>query len=534
MQTVPEIVLCQWLSALHIRVSKNLVTRQLKSHPDYPSLLSITDTLNDLGIDNLALSIEKDQLHEVATPFLAHLNTGGGEFVLVQNRDSLDKVYPEFFERWSGVVVAAEKPEHWKNEENDNCLKEERVAKNKRAGVITIAALIVLGAIAYASGWVFPVLAFIAVAGIFISWLIILKDLGIENKIADKVCGKESSCDDVIHSKTLTLPFGIGWSDIGFIWFASLLIALIFASCAGNYFGLINIISLLAITIFPFSIFSIYYQWRVAKKWCRLCLMIVSLLWLQFFLLLPTLITFSHGVVKIKDLLFIAAIILPVSAAWLTIKSLLQRNKKQEEESYEGIRFKRNQKIFSALLEKQKRVDCTPWENDLQLGNASAPLQIVVACNPYCGPCATTHEKLHSMIEKYGDNIGLTIRFTVNTKDKKDKRTQTVEYILQRIENAGLYMKAAEKVNYSREALHQWFKFMSYEKFIEMYPHNGNINVDEILDEHEKWAIKSKIEFTPTIFINGMQMPDMYNINDLNVISKNFNAETMVYNNVEA
>jgi len=44
---------------MNIPVSKTFLREQLLSHPDYPSLLSITDTLNELHIENTALHNKK-------------------------------------------------------------------------------------------------------------------------------------------------------------------------------------------------------------------------------------------------------------------------------------------------------------------------------------------------------------------------------------------------------------------------------------------------------------------------------------------
>ena len=122
----PHTILYTWLKEMKIPVSSTYMRQQLNSHPDYPSLLSITDTLDELDIDNTAIQIEKDQLHEMPVPFMAHLNGNGGEFVLVKNRDNLDKQFPDFFKRWGGVAIAAEKPEGWQHKLNNEWLQKDK------------------------------------------------------------------------------------------------------------------------------------------------------------------------------------------------------------------------------------------------------------------------------------------------------------------------------------------------------------------------------------------------------------------------
>ncbi len=102
--------IADWLHQLEIPVSKKYLKQQLLSHPDYPSLASITDVLDELDIENTVLEIEKEQLPELPVPFLAHLRSNGGEYVIIKNRNDLGNQFPKFFERWNGVVVLAENP----------------------------------------------------------------------------------------------------------------------------------------------------------------------------------------------------------------------------------------------------------------------------------------------------------------------------------------------------------------------------------------------------------------------------------------
>jgi protein-disulfide isomerase len=55
-----------------------------------------------------------------------------------------------------------------------------------------------------------------------------------------------------------------------------------------------------------------------------------------------------------------------------------------------------------------------------------------------------------------------------------------------------------------------------YEHFTAKYPMHGQLTkqVDKI-DAMDKWCKGMDIHFTPTIFINGYQLPDAYSIEDL-------------------
>src|ERR1700712_947872 len=108
----------QWMKSLDIAISKTLLRQCLEQHPDYPSALSITDTLEDLGIENITLQIEKENLSKVPLPFLAHVNSNGGDFELINNPVFLTDDSNDFYKTWSGIIIAAEKPETFINIKN--------------------------------------------------------------------------------------------------------------------------------------------------------------------------------------------------------------------------------------------------------------------------------------------------------------------------------------------------------------------------------------------------------------------------------
>jgi hypothetical protein len=261
-----DIIVYNWLREMKIPVSKTYIRQQLLSHPDYPSLLSITDTLDELGIENAAVQIEKDQLYEMPVPFLVHLKGGGGEFAVINNRNNLDRQFPNFFQRWSGASIAAEKPDNWQHKENTLWqVKDKKQFIAVTLTLVLFAAFVMAGSI-ISIDWLQTGLFIIAIAGVFVSWMIVTKELGIENKIADQVCGKNADCNAVINSKTIKLPLGIGWSDAGIIYFSFLLLSLLISSFIGNSDGLYIILSMFATCAIPVILLSVYYQWRVIKK----------------------------------------------------------------------------------------------------------------------------------------------------------------------------------------------------------------------------------------------------------------------------
>lgn len=499
-------VVFRWMRLSGIRLSRRYLDEQLQSHPDYPSLLSITDTLDELGITNMSLVVDKKKLDELPVPFLAHNPINGGSFIVINDVLGQIKQNKSFEENWDGIVVLTEKPEGWRHKGNENALRKEQAVNKYIISGIAVAVILAIlslsGVLNYQTGG----LLLTAVAGMAIAVLIVQQELGISNKITEQLCsaGKETDCNAVIRSKKAKLAEWFSWSDAGIIYFASYLLLLVVSSAESA----LAIISAAAI---PFVFFSAYYQWRVVKKWCTLCLLIAAILILQFVLWLPALLRFDSDIFSLNNFSVTGSIFSIMAVAWLlAVKPALHRSKELEEKNYVLQRFKNNANVFNALLTQQRRVDTAPFEFDLQLGNPLAALQIMVACNPYCRPCAKAHELLHELVKR--NDIGLTVRFSVKADNKEDKRTLAVEYLLQLLKK--------ESSNYKRKVLHDWYLMMDMVKFSRQYLINDNENVDVLLSQNEEWSEQAKIQFTPTIFLNGYELPKLYRVEDIkNIIS---------------
>ena len=73
-----------YLEMLQVKVTYNTLQKTLRRHPDYPSLLAVSDVLKSWNIENMALNIPKEQFHKLPRPFLTFLNINQGIFAVVQ------------------------------------------------------------------------------------------------------------------------------------------------------------------------------------------------------------------------------------------------------------------------------------------------------------------------------------------------------------------------------------------------------------------------------------------------------------------
>src|SRR5690606_31566788 len=190
----------KWLRKSGIKVSRRHLEDQLQSHPDYPSLASITDTLYELGIENISLIVDRERLDDLPVPFLSHSSQGGGNFVVINDIEKQIRSDKEFEQNWDGIVVLAEKPANWYHADNEKALAGEELDRRQ---LIVAAAVIGLLAVLSLYSQITPTLAalmLVAITGLGITILIVQQELGISNQITEQLCNasKETDCHAVI------------------------------------------------------------------------------------------------------------------------------------------------------------------------------------------------------------------------------------------------------------------------------------------------------------------------------------------------
>jgi len=515
-------VMYRFLRQLKISVSYNYLEEKVTSHPDYPSLLSITETLEGLGIYYEACEVPRDKFQEIPTPFIIYARENSiGSFHLVSRADKFQRKHPNTFKKWNGIVLAAEKPAILLNEENEKRLQDEkrtRIQITVTALSVLLLSLLSLSGSFSVSGLLYMVAS---LAGISIAILIVQQELGIVSSFAEQLCGihKKTDCNAVIHSKASNLPFHLNWSDVGIVYFLSTWLCFVLALVMKQDLVFKSILSCIALMTLPFTIFSLYYQWRVVRKWCMLCLLTLTVLWAQFFLLFPQLSALQPAQSYLYFVGIVASIFFLITSCWtLVLKPLLLQKRTLMDNASSLTRFKRSPDIFFPMLERNKLTDDANFKYGLQIGDPDAIIQLQVACAPFCGPCELSHKKIHDLLEKNKRGFGVTIWFAVNPGFVDERSRQVVEYIFRHLA-AATFNSVQEKHEYYRRVLHDWFTLKDLAQFQRKYSNPSPINVDAILAHHENWITRNNIKFTPTVFVNRYLLPRPYTIEDVLLLS---------------
>jgi len=496
---------------------------QIQQHPFYPSLLSISEVLeNEAGIKNFAVKIKTEQLNEVNLPCLAHLQTRGGEYALITaiKKDSVSysldgknrkSSFSDFEKIWTGVVLVSESQ------------KQELKQKIDFAHISTyllplfaISLLAIVFSKTVNSSFFNPLAysgQFVCLlAGLVISVLLLIQSLGRSNSIIQQLCGGEAkhNCNSILSSKAAQITPWFSLSDLGFLYFSgSFLILLLSAnSLATNAIIYLNLMAL------PFTFWSVYYQWRIAKTWCRLCLMIQGLFWLQAIFSIWTISqsTAQFAIPHLTDFLMLATVYLFPTVLWLSTKELFKNNLKTPQLKRELNRLKYNVDAFKNLLHSQNQYIGTLPKTTIVLGNPNATLQITMVSNPFCNPCAKAHQFLEEWLAK-GIDFKLNIVYTFSMDDN-DTRKQFFKQLIA--------LRKVDEIQVEN-ALKDWNSsdYPTLENWKAKYPANNTINDKIELLEQVNWCKLNEIKGTPTFFINTYKLPENYRLKDLKYVLMN-------------
>lgn len=102
-----EKIVSKFLQSQKIPISRSHVEKTIASHPDYPSLLSIADALERLGIKYYAWRTTREELNDIEFPYLLPISAGGGNILLIQKQGDLIK-NEEKLNYWEGTILQTE------------------------------------------------------------------------------------------------------------------------------------------------------------------------------------------------------------------------------------------------------------------------------------------------------------------------------------------------------------------------------------------------------------------------------------------
>jgi len=422
-----------------------------------------------------------------------------------------NKVLPidEFKKLYSGSILLAEKQDRSGEADYAAKLRHERVNDLRLPVFFTGTAILLLAFLFLHTSFInnlnLPValLALFKTAGLATAILLLVQSIDANNPLIQKLCGDDNkNCSAILSSKAAKVVEELSWSETGFFYFAGTWLVLIFSN---GHTALIQALAVLNVISLPYTFYSVYYQWRVAKQWCIFCCTIQALLWLEFFAFIPSLLLPLQLPYLGEWGSLITGLTAPV-LLWIIFKPFLLQSKQLKPLKQQLRAFKYNTDLFKKLLNEEVQYALPKEEDSLIIGNHEAEKIITMVANPYCQPCAKAHKALQWMDGR--NDVKLQVIFSTSAKEN-DKKVIVASHLLA--------MQNTSDAITVKKAMHDWYeqKQKNYEDWAQNYPAEKNITAIGQLENQREWCKLAEISDTPTLFINGRRLPRAYQIEDL-------------------
>ena len=506
------------LNILKIRHTESFSNRLFNEHPYKNTLYGLSKMLSDYRIENKGLRIvDKDKILPILeTPFIAYT---GNDFIIVYEKTNDQVNYfwndkkisittKEFLNLWSGVTLLVEA--------NDNSIEPDFKAHRTQEFIsdckhilLTATSILFFGIIALASQIFYNlgfVISFIINSiGLYIGYLLILKQMKIQSNYADKICSLfigHSDCNSILESDASKI-LSFSWSEIGIGYFISNILILLAFPSLTPFLSIINIFTL------PFSFWSIWYQKYKAKQWCPLCILSQGVLWLLFMCNL------TFGLIELPQFTF-QSILLTGSLYAIPIFMInilvdyFSKAVQTDSVLQEINGLKANEAIFKTLLKEKPRHEISKSDSIIIWGNSEAKNMITVVTNPHCNPCAKMHLKLVELMEKTCN--GYCIQYILSSFNNELEESSKLFVAMYQQMNRGEFLNFLE----------EWYRNgkSNRKEFYKSYPFQVDaMEIVQELEKHKHWMDKTKIRSTPTVLFNGYELPRQYKVVDLSFFS---------------
>ncbi|ROI03479.1 ABC transporter permease [Chryseobacterium sp. G0240] len=482
----------------YLKLDKQEFIFQFNSHPNYPSALAFSDTLNFMGVKNDAYELDKEYWDELPEEFIAIVDnsfslvkkTGNNYSVYSEKAKTVDK--QELHQKSTNFVLLFEKTEN----------AESKQAFDFKPVLYSVFAIVLV--YSFISQTIYEaIFNILSLAGVYISIEIFNQKFGNTSTVIGSICGGNNaavqttnSCDKIIKQDKTSI-LGLKFSDFSLIYFTGLAVLGLFLPASAYLIKGFTFVSVIAIG------YSLYIQAFVEKTFCRVCLLIISILIGQ--LVISTLF-FKDASFGISILLLTVILWALIFSAVLYFNNLLTQKEELQKSNAKNLRFKRNYELFKSQLEQNEKIVFSDNQTFL-VGNKDAKLHISIISNPYCGFCKGAHKIGEDLLKKYPDDISVQMRFNYTPERANEKYTQLIS------DFTYIYNNKPEKEFLS--AVDEWFETKDENK---IHILSGGNTTSEHLDPLIAMSQENNdagLNFTPIFIINGYQFPDKYDREDI-------------------
>lgn len=500
-----------YVHRLNIRIDTLRIQEVFVRHPLPHSLRSLSDTFDELGIENAVYRLDFEQLFEIEGAFIVVAGKDDYPFHIVERLDQesgnitlytatkrrVTLSFDQFRAVWDGTVLMAEKGEQTKEDGRLTYWIKQGLWFIDRTSKLWILALVIYFLIwgAMQNPMLSDLLYLVKLGGVLVSLLVVAK-ASVDPHLAQRFChfGKRADCNDVLQSAGAKVLGWVSLGELSLTYFSTSIVWGIFiAENPAAVFPWLNTLAML------FVIYSL--AWQIHhKQWCSLCLLIDLVLIVD----IVTEMAFwnnTHTMTNLEfytDLLNFTLLFVLCLLAVRIIVSMAEQNQSIPHLKYKLERLLSNSESFWMLLQRQPEEPLDSNNIPAVCNFIEAEHTITVVMNPSCPKCAKVHDEIGAL-----EGYRINLVFIVNEGDEKSH------------EAALAIISSGIKKDWSvtDAVIKNWYAKRELPEFLE--PH---YRAEEGLKAQMEYCRKIHIEGTPTILVDNRKLPEMYDVEDLKIL----------------
>ena len=498
------------LSENNYRLNEYDVSLHLLSHPDYPSIKSLTDTLDYFKVENAAFQMDPSLMANLPKVFIAETKKNDYyEIVLIKIKNESIRVIND-----RGELTRTSK-QHFKDIWNGKAVAVEPL----QLGIFK----------ARSTSWLIPLLLvtfvlcfqllnynFFALIGTItlligfaITFLILLDEYRETPPILNKLCKvitENSSCLEVTKDARAKILKKFSLGDLSGILLSYLLLTQTFIGW-NPLLGLVMTFFILLMVLY-----SLYLQFFLIRKWCVLCLAISCLFLIYSTICIIALID-QPKIFQLSYFLKFGSIMCGISYLWYVASNLYRRNNNLVKIEREYLQLKRNVQTFSILLSNERKITAFSQEaQNITFGNAKAEIEILAITNPLCGYCKEAFYEYKKLLSRTGELIKLN--FIFNVANNQDSNAWIISNLI-----IALYRQEGSEKCWA--AIEEWFHSRNIDAWLTKYE---RVPVPNQTSLHFQWCKENKIYHTPATVLDGHLYPTTYAVSDFALLVEDYLA----------
>ena len=521
-------ILEQFLDEIEVSYTHQFTEKLYNEHPHKYNMYGLKRMLDVYGVKTLGVHSNNADLLSLTYPCILHTH---GDFVIgleckddsvtyLQHGKKLTLAIDKFKQTWTNNALVVEETTEAIEPDYKTHQWKELISKMKSYSLPFMLILAVL--IGIVSHWgntgIFDLIriAFSSV-GVLVCILLMEKQLTGESHYGDRVCSlfHHSDCNSVLDGAMAKI-FGISWSEVGLGYFmANMLLLSLFPASS----SMVAVVSWAAML---YGVWSIYYQWRVAKSWCVLCVLTQVIIWLIGIIAIVSYFYIPFSCYGIDGLL--VCIVFAESILLVHQYALVQETEKERVRAVQQYRsFKVNSTVSKVLIGKGEYYETTLDDSSIIFGNPQAETRVTILSNPHCNPCARMHKQVENLLNINSDDICVQYIFSSFNETLEDSS----RYLI------AMYQNKDQQT--AREIYSSWYE-KDKNKFKEILEghagiiHSGNVEAE--MKKHLAWKRRTGFTATPTILVNGNELPREYELEDLAMIVNSIVTEKNIMQDI--